>query len=411
MKNIQLIRDGVKYYLQYLNKKIELSTKWVGLDRPKECRAVLSGLNQITKNELTKELFESTFSNPNALIKFSFQINTITKKYDYDSHKAKIIEIAQLLDGLEKEYFIECVIKLIAWGNQTDYWNPIHLLFAKKVIPDLMKLLDPDIIIEKEIVHPIRNLNNTYIYDSSSKRYPEENLRMNRIIEAGGIKIQVCCPNTINIINNALEIGLMDLELNVFVESFNLHPLSDFSYNKFRIANKLEINISELISKIEKTAKLFKNVKLKQLFLKSIYDETQKDNENEAWASMLLEFNTEFNERFGSDPSFTHSKPRLSMKQIALIHIYKGQQINRSNAQEIAMSFGYSSSNSGEGLFQDYNLYSSQTNRTGRPNPHTPKKLANKIKLFESILDYLSIELKDRVLDEIKILKSHQETD
>jgi len=106
-------------------------------------------------------------------------------------------------------------------------------------------------------------------------------------------------------------------------------------------------------------------------------------------------------------PQQTETKTsKLKVKQIALIHVYEGLQITRKNAGEIAAKHGYTAKNSGEGLFQDYTIYCSTENRKEKPTPCTPKKLKNKIELFESVLNHLSDNKKQRAIDEIKILKT-----
>ena len=102
---------------------------------------------------------------------------------------------------------------------------------------------------------------------------------------------------------------------------------------------------------------------------------------------------------------------QLKVNQIALIHVYEGIQITRVNAAEIAAKYGYIKPNSGEGLFQDYIKYCSGTNRKGKPTLCTPKKLENKIKLFESITVHLTDKAKQWATDEIKILKTIFETE
>ncbi len=97
---------------------------------------------------------------------------------------------------------------------------------------------------------------------------------------------------------------------------------------------------------------------------------------------------------------------KLKVPQIALIHVYEGVQITRNNAGKIAAKYGYTSKSSGEGLFQDYTNYCSTANRKGRPTPCTPKKLKNKIELFESVVNHLSENNKQRAVDEIQMLKT-----
>lgn len=97
---------------------------------------------------------------------------------------------------------------------------------------------------------------------------------------------------------------------------------------------------------------------------------------------------------------------KLKVKQIALIHVYEGMQITRENAGEIAAKHGYKAKNSGEGLFQDYTNYCGTANRKGKPTPCTPRKLKNKIELFESVVEHLSENKRQRINDEIQILKT-----
>jgi hypothetical protein len=97
---------------------------------------------------------------------------------------------------------------------------------------------------------------------------------------------------------------------------------------------------------------------------------------------------------------------KLKVKQVALIHVYEGKQITRGNAPAIAEGYGYRSKTSGEALFQDYTTFSNPTLRKGRPTLCTPKKLRNKIDLFESVIEYLSEKARQRAQDEIKILKN-----
>lgn len=298
MKRVELLKESDGYYLNYNNDKIKLNTKWIGDWRTPECFAVISGIKYLSRDSRSILLFEETFYPPNALAEFSYQLNEKTRKYDYITHKERIVEIAELLDDIEREYFIESIIKLASWGNKENHWVHVHLIFEKKVVPKLLKLLDKETNIQVVKKQTMRNLENTFVHDSSSLRIEKDVLKMQQIARNGGRIIQVCCSNTINILNKALEIELPNLEFNIFVESFHQHPLSGFAYNEYRVANKLEVNFNLLLPKIEKTSKLFKNPKLKNLFLNSIYDDAQVENEYDGWAPMLLSFNSQFDETF-----------------------------------------------------------------------------------------------------------------
>jgi len=98
----------------------------------------------------------------------------------------------------------------------------------------------------------------------------------------------------------------------------------------------------------------------------------------------------------------TKHRPKLSMNQIALKYVYEGLQITRrGNSNEIAKQYGQTS---GDKLYDRFIFYSSTANRKGKPYPFTLKKLQNKIKLIESVIELLPIEKRARAKDEVSIL-------
>lgn len=101
-------------------------------------------------------------------------------------------------------------------------------------------------------------------------------------------------------------------------------------------------------------------------------------------------------------------KSKLTMSQIALKYIYEGLIITAQNSNDIAKQYGH---NSGEKISQWFTYYSSLANRKGRPYPCTAKKLDNKIKLIESVIELLPIDNQERAKDEVSILKKIYETE
>ncbi len=99
---------------------------------------------------------------------------------------------------------------------------------------------------------------------------------------------------------------------------------------------------------------------------------------------------------------------KLTLNQIALKYVYEGKSITRDNGNEIAKLHGY---NSGEKLFQLYTFFSSPTNRKAKPTTCTPKKMKNKIELFESVINILPESNKSRAEDELNILKKIYEAE
>lgn len=68
-------------------------------------------------------------------------------------------------------------------------------------------------------------------------------------------------------------------------------------------------------------------------------------------------------------------KPKLTLGQIALKHVYEGLQITEDNANKIVKEYGY---NSGKKLSQKFSFYSSLANRKGKPSPCTKKSYKTK---------------------------------
>jgi archaellum component FlaC len=92
-----------------------------------------------------------------------------------------------------------------------------------------------------------------------------------------------------------------------------------------------------------------------------------------------------------------------TIRQIALKLAYEDVSVTKENAEEIIKRFGHSS---GQKLYQEFNRVWNSKKRIADPDKSL-KILQNKIKLFESVAEILSTELKPKAEDEIKILYSY----
>jgi hypothetical protein len=104
----------------------------------------------------------------------------------------------------------------------------------------------------------------------------------------------------------------------------------------------------------------------------------------------------------------TKQKSVLKIDQIALKFAYEDFRVTRESGNEIAKRYGH---NSGEKLFQRFTYFSSAANRKGKPTLCTPKKIDNKIKLIESIIELLPTDKQERAKDEVSILRKIYETE
>jgi hypothetical protein len=91
----------------------------------------------------------------------------------------------------------------------------------------------------------------------------------------------------------------------------------------------------------------------------------------------------------------------LTIDQIALKLVYEGESVTRENADEIILKYGQTS---GKKLYQQFNFYLKPANR--KAFPPTKKRLENKIRLFEFVIDLLPSDKQERAKDELKILES-----
>ncbi|MBE0390199.1 hypothetical protein [Flavobacterium sp. PL002] len=97
------------------------------------------------------------------------------------------------------------------------------------------------------------------------------------------------------------------------------------------------------------------------------------------------------------------TEKKLTIKQIALKLAYEGINVTDENKNEIIKKYGH---NSGDKLMQEFNNVFKTSRRTTDPNK-TLKILQNKIELFESIIELLEVEFKQKAIDECKTLKTH----
>jgi hypothetical protein len=99
------------------------------------------------------------------------------------------------------------------------------------------------------------------------------------------------------------------------------------------------------------------------------------------------------------------STNNLTKKHIALICHYNENPITRDNALRIANEYGHD--NAGR-LYQEFCVYQSQTDRLSTGELST-KKLNNKLKLFECVIEHLSGKAKFKAQMDLNIIISKTE--
>ncbi len=99
----------------------------------------------------------------------------------------------------------------------------------------------------------------------------------------------------------------------------------------------------------------------------------------------------------------TEPKKDLSLRQIALLHVYKNILITEENCNSIANKYGWKA---GQKLLEHYGFYRKTSNRIAEPE--TSKKLKIKINLFKSVFDLLPDDLKKLAEKDLKTLESKE---
>jgi hypothetical protein len=149
-----------------------------------------------------------------------------------------------------------------------------------------------------------------------------------------------------------------------------------------------------------------KNIKSGEIVVFNDYKKMEK--KVFPFTGMQLYFAKQYLQKSLTPQQSKKQNPELIINQIALLYVYSGKQITRENANNIVKEYGH---NSGEKLFQRFTYYSSTANRKGKPINCTPKKLDNKIKLLESVIELLDTGNQKRVKDEVLMLKTRYESE
>ncbi|MDQ2792849.1 MAG: hypothetical protein M3Y12_02405 [Bacteroidota bacterium] len=99
-------------------------------------------------------------------------------------------------------------------------------------------------------------------------------------------------------------------------------------------------------------------------------------------------------------PTNVKNKPALSLKQIALLHIYRGEVINRGEeASGIARQHGH---NSGEKLRKHYNYYNQPKNRTGVTRDKAKAVIAD----IKAVIPHLDTLYQQRANNELEAIRA-----
>ena len=201
-----------------------------------------------------------------------------------------------------------------------------------------------------------------------------------------------------------LKTNNIDFDFNLFIKYENL----EFWF--FEIENYYKKFVSNNVSfKIQKNAYIFYEIFEVGSTERTALISNKTEIELQIYLKKILDLINELKIKNSLPPQQTKKhKPELIINQIALLYVYTGKQITRENANNIVKEYGH---NSGEKLFQRFTYYSSTANRKGKPINCTPKKLDNKIKLLESVIELLDTSNQKRVKDEVLMLKTRYESE
>ena len=209
----------------------------------------------------------------------------------------------------------------------------------------------------------------------------------------------------------------------VFKSRTDKKPYSIFTYYVFHARRNFDLFATQLNTKLTKN-KNWKAIQidLKDRFIEAIdryidwYDQNKKEIEKfqpscpysdmlnvmESTKAQILKYFPDLKDNLQQPLTVLKEKPKLTIKQIALIYVYKDAYVNRENASEIVKKYGH---NSGDKLYNEFIHFSSKANRKGSPTNYSKITLKNKIKLFESVIKHLPIIKQKSAKDEVSHLK------
>ena len=241
---------------------------------------------------------------------------------------------------------------------------------------------------------------------SAGKQQPEVVAERQAARKTGKRTLNVCCQSTANIIVGALEIGLNEDQLQIFLSAFKSdNPIKGHQYElrnwSKQIGNRFwgrkKYFIDEFVEKQFEFAELLEDEALGAYFLKSISEvieaEAKKWNDNDQTLAVLtvkkaLKQNSikpdtrQVENHLVDTPSSPHPK-KPKMAEVALFYRYiestgEGDCITVANRDNIAKKHGFVSPTSGQKLYDRYNSYNSANQRTAKTR-YTVKNLENVI--------------------------------
>jgi hypothetical protein len=274
-----------------LPKAVKLNFHLLDLDTiGKKCDPLLKEGKLLEAFNLTKEEFISRKILLNFINRFKLSFNnglknTPNKKAFIASQKANIIELIESVIGHEEDY--EKKQKYIYDGivnNKTglevlnsSYFFLNGITFAKYFyVVDLIKVL---------------------CYIDGGKWENEDSITQRNILKKEDVKMdRVCCDLIVEILNNALNLGITKNELNVFKKHFDGHRLTEFGRSEFR--NKKMVDVVKLVDKIFDIADIFEEEVIQEYFINAAFKDIMQNNNNAPyWSETKMRFKKVFKEK------------------------------------------------------------------------------------------------------------------
>lgn len=116
-----------------------------------------------------------------------------------------------------------------------------------------------------------------------------------RLKEEGKREIIICCKNTRDFLQGAVNLGITDRELQILIQTLHLHPYDRFGGNKFEKRKGENLDLEGLINEILEISSFFSEG-LQKYFKEEFYNLVQKENTNPAWSLTLEKFSKKWKE-------------------------------------------------------------------------------------------------------------------
>ena len=145
-----------------------------------------------------------------------------------------------------------------------------------------------------------------------------------RLMREAKSDFKVCCNNTRDFIQGAVDLGITKRELTILKETLHQHPLDRFGRNRYEDKESGDIDLEGLIDEVLEISTFFNSKRVKEYFLSEFYNLVQKENTNPGWSIILEKFNKKWHAKIEELTKEHHSSTSAGGKENKINILFLG---------------------------------------------------------------------------------------